>query len=53
MTPMDNIEATVPGGETESNPMFELSLIQNSTSSEINTELCNASRANKSSDFRL
>ena len=42
---MDNLDVTVPGGETESNSMFEPSTIQNCTASEINTEVCNDSRA--------
>ena len=35
-----NLDVTVPGGETESNSIFEPSLIQNCTASEINTEVC-------------
>ena len=50
VTPMDNLDVTVPGGETESNSIFEPSLIQNCTASEINTEICNDSRTSETSD---
>ena len=45
VTPMDNLDVTLLGQETESNSIFEPSLIQNCTASEINTEVCNNSRA--------
>ena len=50
MTPMDNLDVTEPGGETESNSIFEPSLIQNCTASEISIEVCNDSRASETSD---
>ena len=50
VTPMDNLDVTVPGGETESNSIFEPSLIQNCTASEINIEICNDSRTSETSD---